>query len=68
MLDLIGNALTKEGFLFHRIDGQSSLSQRKDALERFSNDPECNVMLATIGAAGEGYVLRTLLKKLLSSN
>ncbi|KAG5761171.1 hypothetical protein H9Q72_010721 [Fusarium xylarioides] len=53
MLDLIGFALNSQGFQFQRIDGQSSMSQRKIALETFGNDPECNIMLASIGAAGE---------------
>jgi SNF2 family DNA or RNA helicase len=54
MLDLIAVALTDKALRFHRIDGQSSLSQRKDAIEKFSSDPACNIMLASIGAAGEG--------------
>ncbi|KAF5542807.1 SNF2 family domain-containing protein [Fusarium phyllophilum] len=57
MLDLIGFALNSQGFQFQRIDGQSSMSRRKIALETFGNDPECNVMLASIGAAGEGIDL-----------
>jgi SNF2 family DNA or RNA helicase len=56
MLDLIGASLREQGMKFCRIDGQSSLSQRKNALERFGNYPEYNIMLASIGAAGEGSV------------
>ncbi|KAK2685769.1 hypothetical protein QWA68_015378 [Fusarium oxysporum] len=57
MLDLVGFALNSQGFQFQRIDGQSSMSQRKVALETFGSDPGCNVMLASIGAAGEGIDL-----------
>ncbi|QKX58663.1 uncharacterized protein TRUGW13939_05790 [Talaromyces rugulosus] len=57
MLDLIGNALDERQLPFQRIDGQRSLSQRKEALEKFGNDPQCNIMLASIGAAGEGIDL-----------
>ncbi|KAF5242043.1 hypothetical protein FANTH_8878 [Fusarium anthophilum] len=57
MLDLIGFALNSQGVKFQRIDGQSSMSQRKVALETFGSDPECNIMLASIGAAGEGIDL-----------
>jgi SNF2 family DNA or RNA helicase len=57
MLDLIGATLKEKGLTFRRIDGQSSLFQRRDALERFGSDLECNIMLASIGAAGEGYVV-----------
>jgi len=56
MLDLIGASLRDRGMKFCRIDGQSSLPQRKYALERFGNDPAYNIMLASIGAAGEGSV------------
>ncbi|KAH8704110.1 SNF2 family N-terminal domain-containing protein [Talaromyces proteolyticus] len=57
MLDLIGNALDERQLSFQRIDGQLSLSQRKEALEKFGNDSRCNIMLASIGAAGEGIDL-----------
>jgi hypothetical protein len=60
MLDLIGAALREKGLVFQRIDGQSSLSQRKEALKDFDSDPKCTVMLASIGAAGEGCVLTQL--------
>ena len=56
MLDLIAVALNDKGMTFHRIDGQSSLPQRNEAMEKFSSDPACNIMLASIGAAGEGYM------------
>ncbi|RAL06528.1 DEAD/DEAH box helicase [Aspergillus homomorphus CBS 101889] len=57
MLDLIATALHEQGLLFQRIDGRSSLVQRKEALRVFGSDPQCNVMLASIGAAGEGIDL-----------
>ena len=47
-----------EGLKSRRIDGQASLQQRKEALEKFGNDASCNVMLASVGAAGEGFVRR----------
>ncbi|KAL4924962.1 C-terminal helicase domain-containing protein [Aspergillus undulatus] len=57
MLDLIGNALNERGLAFKRIDGQSFFSQRKDSPEGFSIDSQCNILLASIGAAGEGIDL-----------
>ncbi|OJJ99038.1 hypothetical protein ASPACDRAFT_53171 [Aspergillus aculeatus ATCC 16872] len=57
MLDLIATALQRKGLSFRRIDGRSTLIQRKEALEVFGSDPECNIMLASIGAAGEGIDL-----------
>jgi len=59
MLDLISSALNPElaslGFSLARIDGQSSLNQRRNTLDQFNSDPGCVIMLATIGAVGEGY-------------
>jgi hypothetical protein len=66
MLDLIGAALRERGLIFQRIDGQSSLSQRKEALEKFGGDPLSNIMLASIGAAGEGYVSISLVESILT--
>jgi SNF2 family DNA or RNA helicase len=61
MLDLISRGLDPQllslGLSSARIDGQSSLQHRRNTLERFNSDKGCVVMLATIGAVGEGYVL-----------
>jgi SNF2 family DNA or RNA helicase len=54
MLDLIQRALHSEGFGFQRIDGKTSLEGRRMAIEQFNQNPECTVMLASIGSAGEG--------------
>ncbi|KAH8897760.1 hypothetical protein GQ53DRAFT_679117 [Thozetella sp. PMI_491] len=59
MLDQIATAIKLRGLASRRIDGQASLQQRKDAIETFSNDPNCNIMLASTGAAGEGIDLTT---------
>jgi SNF2 family DNA or RNA helicase len=56
MLDLVQHHLELNGFIFQRIDGQSSLQKRRRAICQFSEDPKCTVMLASIGSAGEGYV------------
>ncbi|KAL1910470.1 hypothetical protein Sste5344_003719 [Sporothrix stenoceras] len=57
MLDLIAVALREKGVDFCRIDGWSTLSQRGKALDRFGKDPACTIVLASIGAAGEGIDL-----------
>ncbi|KAI5458906.1 SNF2 family N-terminal domain-containing protein [Mariannaea sp. PMI_226] len=57
MLDHIGIALGNIDLKFCRIDGQSSMWQRKEALETFSRDTSCNIILASMGAAGEGIDL-----------
>ncbi|KAH6891507.1 SNF2 family N-terminal domain-containing protein [Thelonectria olida] len=57
MLDLIGRALSINGFNFQRLDGTKSLSQRRQALAVFRKDPSCTVLLASIGCAGVGIDL-----------
>jgi len=54
MLDLIQKALQKDNIGFRRIDGQTTLKGRENALEAFRNDPNCQVMLASIGSVAEG--------------
>ena len=54
MLGLIGRALTIEGIYFERIDGQKSDAQRRRAVEIFRTNPDCTVLLASIGSAGVG--------------
>ena len=55
MLDLIQPILRKQGFIFQRIDGRTTLEARRMALRRFSEESECTIMLASIGSCGEGY-------------
>ncbi|KAK4194508.1 SNF2 family N-terminal domain-containing protein [Triangularia verruculosa] len=61
MLDLISQGLDMQlsslGLSSTRIDGQSSLQHRRITLEKFNSDKGCVVMLATIGAVGEGIDL-----------
>ncbi|RYP73408.1 hypothetical protein DL770_007777 [Monosporascus sp. CRB-9-2] len=54
MLDLIQQDLRDVGLGIQRIDGQASLQQRRIAMEQFRSDPNCTVMLASVGSAGEG--------------
>lgn len=56
MLDLVQSHLKASGFTCQRIDGQSSLQKRGEAMRLFREDPNCTVMLASIGSAGEGCV------------
>jgi hypothetical protein len=56
MIDLIQRVLETNGIRFQRIDGQTSQSQRLEALETFETDSRCQVLLASIGSVGEGCV------------
>jgi SNF2 family DNA or RNA helicase len=57
MLDLIALTLNSHRFRFQRIDGQTSLENRCDALRQFNEVPQCTIMLASIGSCSEGYEL-----------
>ncbi|KAI0101763.1 SNF2 family N-terminal domain-containing protein [Nemania sp. FL0031] len=57
MLDLIGKALTRNGFTFQQLDGSLSLIQRRQTLFEFRNNPRCTVLLATLRCAGVGLDL-----------
>jgi SNF2 family DNA or RNA helicase len=58
MLDLIYSALqphlTSLNIYCVGINGRSTLNQRYKALDQFNSDDNCVIMLATIGAVGEG--------------
>jgi len=55
MLNLIEASLVDKGLKLYRIDGKTSMRQRRAALKAFSDDEDYSIMLASIGAAGEGY-------------
>ncbi|KAK3900217.1 P-loop containing nucleoside triphosphate hydrolase protein, partial [Staphylotrichum tortipilum] len=57
MLDFIEKAFRENNISFQRIDGQTTLAGRIDALTAFRDDPDCKVMLASIGSVGEGVNL-----------
>ncbi|KAJ3542098.1 hypothetical protein NM208_g4029 [Fusarium decemcellulare] len=57
MIDHVQKHLNEEGFIVERIDGQASLDQRRKAILRFKEEPDCTIMLASIGSAGEGIDL-----------
>ncbi|GIJ99468.1 hypothetical protein Aspvir_001600 [Aspergillus viridinutans] len=57
MLDLVAQALRQHDYKYARIDGQSSLADRRTAIRKLNEDHNCTVMLASIGSAGEGVDL-----------
>jgi len=59
MLDLIGKAMNNEEIGFERLDGTRPLPQRERALKEFRSNPKCEVLLASLGAGGVGYVDQT---------
>ncbi|KAI1386581.1 SNF2 family N-terminal domain-containing protein [Hypoxylon trugodes] len=57
MLVLIGKALTAKNFIYQRLDGSMSLTQRQRALEEFRTKPDCTILLASLGSAAVGLDL-----------
>ncbi|KAK5633502.1 hypothetical protein RRF57_009216 [Xylaria bambusicola] len=57
MLDLVSTALQKEDIVFQRIDGQQTLERRQAAIQDFNDNPDCTVLLASIGSSAEGVNL-----------
>jgi SNF2 family DNA or RNA helicase len=55
MLELVETMLRDHGFNYQLITGQTALHNRIKAVSLFNEDPNCTIMLATIGSTGEGY-------------
>ncbi|KAF2860497.1 hypothetical protein K470DRAFT_257950 [Piedraia hortae CBS 480.64] len=53
-LDLIGIALDKAKISFVRLDGTMTVSQRTKVMDKFATDDSVTVILASIGAGGQG--------------
>lgn len=58
----VGVALQTEGIVFEQLDGACSLQQRERSLEKFRQDPNVQLLLATIGAGGVGIDLTSAQK------
>ena len=54
MLDLVAEGLSTKGIMFRRLDGSKSLTQRRQALRDFRHLSDCQVLLASLGAAANG--------------
>jgi SNF2 family DNA or RNA helicase len=55
MLQLIKNALDKDGITYEYLDG--STKDRPERVDRFQNDPGCTVFLISLKAGGTGLNL-----------
>ncbi|MBW0461960.1 hypothetical protein O181_001675 [Austropuccinia psidii MF-1] len=52
--DLIGIILAHHSILSAKIDGKTTARGKEKALEKFFNNSECKVSIASIGASGTG--------------
>lgn len=57
LLDILEIPISRQGWKYTRFDGTSSVDDRTEAIERFSNDPNCNIMLISIKAGNAGLNL-----------
>ena len=67
MLDLAEIALGRSGFGFQRIDGKQAEARRRSVLEEFRKNVGCSILLASIGSAGVGYVIREIFTLIMRS-
>ena len=58
-LEIYESYLKKEGLSYSKLTGEDSQNDRKNAVEKFSEDPECKVFLMSIKAGGVGLNLTT---------
>lgn len=54
----IGKAFSQERLEYTRLVGDMNTAARDESLKRLQNDPDCNILLASIQAAGVGIDLR----------
>lgn len=57
LLDLVGDALRKNGVAYERLDGSISAKARKEAVQRFQSDGGATVFLVSLKAGGVGLNL-----------
>lgn len=56
-LDVVQAQLEKDGFTYTRIDGTMPALRRDAAMERLESDPDCTVLLASLGVCSVGLNL-----------
>ncbi|MBK8392304.1 MAG: SWF/SNF helicase family protein [Saprospiraceae bacterium] len=56
-LEIYESYLKTEGLSYSKLTGEDSQNDRKNAVEKFNEDPECKVFLMSIKAGGVGLNL-----------
>jgi SWI/SNF-related matrix-associated actin-dependent regulator of chromatin subfamily A3 len=56
-LDMVQAQLVKHGYRFTRLDGSMPALSRDAALDKFDNDAECTILLASLGVCSVGLNL-----------
>ncbi|MCJ1475579.1 hypothetical protein MMC13_004242 [Lambiella insularis] len=56
-LDIVQKQLDEQGYGYTRIDGKMSAPRRDEALHALESDPDCTIMLASLGVSAVGLNL-----------
>lgn len=56
-LDIVQKQLDEHGYHYTRIDGKMPAGRRDEALRALENDPDCTIMLASLGVCAVGLNL-----------
>ena len=67
-LDIVEKQLDHHGMACTRIDGKLSAAKRDQALETLSNDPDCRILLASLGVCSVGLNLVAASQVVLSDS
>jgi len=57
MLDILEEYLTRKKYRYFRLDGQTNITDRRDMIYEFQNNPEIFVFLLSTRAGGLGVTL-----------
>jgi len=57
MLDILEEYLTKRKYKYFRLDGQSNITDRRDMIYEFQNNPNIFIFLLSTRAGGLGVTL-----------
>ena len=56
-LNIVAKKLDQSGFAYFRLDGTMKTAERDEALDSLAKDPDCTVMLASLGVCSVGLNL-----------
>lgn len=65
-LDIVQARLNREGYQYCRLDGTMNAQKRDAALKTFDEDPDCTIMLASLGVCAVGLNLTAANQVILS--
>ena len=67
-LDIVQARLDRDGYTYCRLDGTMTVAQRDSALHSLEHNPECTIMLASLGVCAVGLNLTAANQIILSDS